>query len=41
MAVDGHEIANGNDDLLDLLSQLASWSKDQGLACLDIGIKLL
>ena len=41
MAVDRHEVTDGNDDLLDLLSQLAGWRKDQGLASLDIGVKLL
>lgn len=41
MAVDRHEVANGNNDLLDLLSQFASRRKDQSLASLDIGIQLL
>lgn len=41
MAVDLHKVADGNDDLLDLLSQLASWRKDQRLARLDIGVELL
>lgn len=41
MAVDRHEVTDGNDDLLDLLSQLAGWRKDQGLAGLDIGVELL
>ena len=41
MALDVHEVTNGNDDLLDLLSQLTSWGEDESLALLDVGIKLL
>ncbi len=41
MAVDGHEITNGDNDFLDLLGQLARRCKDQCLACLEIWIKLL
>lgn len=41
MAVDRHEIANGNDDFLDLLSQFTGGSEDEGLAGFDIGIDLL
>jgi hypothetical protein len=41
VALDVHEVANGNNDLLDLLSQLTSWGENQGLALLDIGVELL
>jgi hypothetical protein len=41
MALDVHEITNGNNDLLDLLSQLTGWSEDQCLALLDVGVELL
>lgn len=41
MALDVHEISNGNDDLLNLLSQFTGWGEDQGLALLDVGVKLL
>jgi hypothetical protein len=41
MALDIHEIANGYDNLLDLLSQFASRSEDQGLALLDVRVELL
>ena len=41
MAVDGHEIANGDDDFLNLLGQLARRCKNQCLACLEIGVKFL
>ena len=41
MAVNGHEIANGDNNFLDLLGQLASRCKDQCLTCLEIGIKFL
>lgn len=41
VALDVHEVADGNNDLLDLLGQLASGGEDQGLALLDVGVKLL
>lgn len=41
MAFDVHEISNGNNDLLNLLSQLTGRSKDKRLALLDAGIDLL
>ena len=41
MAVDRHEVANSDNDLLNLLSQLTCWRKDQGLACLEVRVKLL
>ena len=41
MTVDRHEVADGNNDLLDLLSELTSWRKNQSLASLDIGVQLL
>ncbi len=41
MALDVHEVTDGDDDLLDLLSQLTGWGEDQGLALLDVGVELL
>ena len=41
MALDVHEISNGNNNFLDLLSQLTGGSKDEGLALLDIRVELL
>jgi hypothetical protein len=41
MALNAHEITNGNNDLLNLLSQLTSGGKNQSLARLDGGIDLL
>ncbi len=41
VAFDVHEVANGNDDLLDLLSQFTGGGEDQGLALLDVGVELL
>lgn len=41
VALDVHEVSDGNNDLLDLLSQLTGWGKDQGLALLDVWVKLL
>jgi hypothetical protein len=41
VALDVHEVANGNDDLLDLLGQLTGGSEDEGLALLDVGVDLL
>jgi hypothetical protein len=41
VALDIHEVTDGNNDLLDLLSQLTGWGEDQSLALLDVGIKLL
>ena len=41
VAADLHEVTEGNDDLLDLLCQLTSRGKDQGLALLDTLIQLL
>jgi len=41
VALNVHEVTNGNDDLLNLLSQLTSWGKDQGLALLDVWVQLL
>lgn len=41
VALDLHEVANGDDDLLDLLSQLTSRGKNESLALLDVGIDLL
>jgi len=41
VALDIHEVTNSDDDLLNLLGQFTSRSKDQGLALLDVGIELL
>lgn len=41
VALNVHEVTNGNDDLLDLLSQLAGGGKNQGLALLDSRVDLL
>jgi hypothetical protein len=41
VALDLHEVTDGDDDLLDLLSQLASGREDQRLALLEVGIDLL
>lgn len=41
VALDTHEVTNGNNDLLDLLGQLTGGSKDQSLASLHIGVNLL
>jgi hypothetical protein len=41
VALNVHEIANGDNDLLDLLGQLTSGSKDEGLALLDGRVDLL
>jgi len=41
VALNLHEVANGNNDLLDLLSQLTGWGKDQSLAGLEGRVELL
>ncbi|RUP43116.1 hypothetical protein BC936DRAFT_137585 [Jimgerdemannia flammicorona] len=41
VAVHVHEIAEGDDDLLDLLRQFAGGSEDEGLALVDVHIELL
>jgi hypothetical protein len=41
VALDVHEVSDGNNDLLDLLSQLTGGGEDKSLALLDVGIKLL
>jgi hypothetical protein len=41
MALNAHEVTNGDDDLLDLLSQLTGRSQDQSLAGLQGAIDLL
>lgn len=41
VALNVHEVSDSNDDLLDLLSQLTGWGKDQSLALLDGGVELL
>jgi len=41
VALNVHEIADSDDNLLDLLSQFTGGGQDQGLALLDVGVKLL
>jgi hypothetical protein len=41
VALNLHEVADGNNDLLDLLGKLTGGSEDEGLASLDGGIDLL
>lgn len=41
MALDAHEVTDGNNNLLDLLGQLTGGGEDQGLAGLDVGVDLL
>lgn len=41
VALNVHEVTNGNDDLLDLLSKLTGGSEDQSLALLQVGVDLL
>ena len=41
VALNVHEVANGNYDLLDLLSQFTSGGEDQSLALLDVWVELL
>jgi hypothetical protein len=41
MALNVHEVTNSNNDFLDLLGQFTGRSKNQSLALLDVGIKLL
>ena len=41
VALDLHEVADGNNDLLDLLGKLTGGSEDKGLASLDSGVDLL
>ncbi|KAI6875843.1 ATP-dependent RNA helicase [Hortaea werneckii] len=41
VALNVHEVANGHDDLLDLLSQLTGRGEDQTLASLDVRVELL
>lgn len=41
MALNVHEVTDGNNDLLDLLGQFTGWGKDQSLALLDVGVQLL
>lgn len=41
VALDLHEVTNGDNDLLDLLSKLTSGSEDQSLASLQVGVDLL
>jgi hypothetical protein len=41
VALDLHEVADGDNDLLDLLGELTGGGEDQGLAGLDAGVDLL
>lgn len=41
VALHVHEVTNGDDNLLNLLSQLTGWGKNQGLALLDVWVEFL
>jgi hypothetical protein len=41
VALNVHEVADGDNDLLNLLSKLTGWRKDESLALLDVGVDLL
>ena len=41
VAFDIHEVTNGNNDLLNLLSQLTGWGEDQCLTLLEVWVELL
>jgi len=41
VALDVHEVTNGDDDFLNLLSQLTGGGKNEGLALLEVGVDLL
>ena len=41
MAVDGHEITNGDNTFLNSLGRLSCRCKNQCLACLEVGVYLL
>ena len=41
VALNVHEVADGDDDLLDLLGQLAGGGENEGLARLEVGVDLL
>lgn len=41
MALNAHEITNGDDNFLDLLCQLTGWGEDKSLAGLEVGVDLL
>lgn len=41
MALDVHEVTNGNDDLLDLLCEFSGGGEDQSLAGLELRVDLL
>ena len=41
VALNIHEISNGNNDLLNLLGKLTGWCENEGLALLDVGVELL
>jgi hypothetical protein len=41
VALDVHEVADGDNDLLNLLRQLTGGGQDEGLALLDVRVDLL
>jgi len=41
VALNVHEVTDGDNDLLDLLGQLTGWGEDKGLALLDVWVQLL
>lgn len=40
MALNVHEVADSDNDLLNLLGQLTSWGENEGLALLEVGVDL-
>ena len=41
VALSVHEVANSNDNFLNLLGQLTCWSEDQSLTCFELRVDLL
>lgn len=41
MALNAHEVTNGDNDLLDLLRKFTSGGENQSLATLEVGVDLL
>lgn len=41
MALNAHEVTNGDNDFLNLLSQFTGWGKNESLAGFEVGVDLL
>ena len=41
MALNTHEVTNGDNDFLNLLCQLTGWGKNKSLASLEVGVDFL